>query len=98
MLRGKTYREASQNFYSMSFLLQVAFDPLDGSSIVGANFAVGAIFGIWDGPGLLGRTGAQQVAAAYAVYGPRTTVVLARPSNVSTSGLLWAHHRALDYH
>lgn len=60
----------------------VAFDPLDGSSIVGANFAVGAIFGIWEGPGLLGRTGAEQVAAAYAVYGPRTSLVLARPGAV----------------
>ena len=44
-----------------------------------ANFAVGAIFGIWQGAGLLDRTGAEQAAAAYAVYGPRTTVVLARP-------------------
>jgi hypothetical protein len=26
---------------------QVVFDPLDGSSIVGANFAVGSIFGIY---------------------------------------------------
>ncbi|CAL5221264.1 g3424 [Coccomyxa viridis] len=57
----------------------VAFDPLDGSSIVDANFAVGAIFGIWRGAGLLHKTGAEQAAAAYAVYGPRTSVVLARP-------------------
>ena len=60
-------------------LWQVAFDPLDGSSIVDANLAVGAIFGIWQGAGLLHRTGAEQAAAAYAVYGPRTSVVLARP-------------------
>ena len=57
----------------------MAFDPLDGSSIVDASFAVGAIFGIWEGPGLLGRTGAEQVAAAYAVYGPRTSIILAHP-------------------
>ena len=63
----------------LGILWQVAFDPLDGSSIVGANFAVGAIFGIWPGAGFLDRTGAEQVAAAYAVYGPRTSVVLARP-------------------
>jgi sedoheptulose-bisphosphatase len=57
---------------------QVAFDPLDGSSIVDANFAVGSIFGVWpDGP-LVGRSGREQVAAAYAIYGPRTTLVLAR--------------------
>lgn len=27
----------------------VAFDPLDGSSIVDTNFAVGTIFGVWPG-------------------------------------------------
>ena len=57
----------------------VAFDPLDGSSIAGAGWAVGAIFGVWPGPGLVGRRGREQAAAAYAVYGPRTTLVLARP-------------------
>lgn len=30
-------------------LLQVAFDPVDGSSIYPANWAVGTIFGIWPG-------------------------------------------------
>ncbi len=27
----------------------VAFDPLDGSSIIDTNFAVGTIWGIWPG-------------------------------------------------
>ena len=58
-------------------VLQVAFDPLDGSSIVDANFAVGAIFGIWRGSTLLGVSGNEQVAAAYAVFGPGTVLVLA---------------------
>ena len=39
----------------------VAFDPLDGSSIVDANFAVGTIAGIWPGKGLLNRRGKEQV-------------------------------------
>ena len=39
----------------------VAFDPLDGSSIVDTNFAVGSIVGIWPGQGLLNRTGREQV-------------------------------------
>lgn len=39
----------------------VAFDPLDGSSIVDANFAVGTIVGVWPGNGLLGRRGREQV-------------------------------------
>jgi len=58
-------------------MYSVAFDPLDGSSIVDANFAVGSIFGIWPGVGFHGRTGAEQVAAAMAMYGPRTTLALA---------------------
>jgi sedoheptulose-bisphosphatase len=35
----------------------LGFDPLDGSSIIDANFSVGSIFGIWPGAKLLGRTG-----------------------------------------
>mmetsp|Transcript_24258 Transcript_24258/g.53024 ORF Transcript_24258/g.53024 Transcript_24258/m.53024 type:complete len:306 (+) Transcript_24258:97-1014(+) len=59
----------------------VAFDPLDGSSIVGANFAVGSIFGVWPGGTMVGQTGRQQSAAAYAVYGPTTLLVWARPAS-----------------
>eukprot|EP00271_Cylindrocystis_brebissonii_P005390 TRINITY_DN173_c0_g1_i1.p1 TRINITY_DN173_c0_g1~~TRINITY_DN173_c0_g1_i1.p1 ORF type:complete len:393 (-),score=103.87 TRINITY_DN173_c0_g1_i1:591-1769(-) len=54
----------------------VAFDPLDGSSIVDTNFTVGTIFGVWPGDKLTGVTGRDQVAAAMGVYGPRTTYVL----------------------
>ncbi|KAK9845722.1 hypothetical protein WJX81_000574 [Elliptochloris bilobata] len=57
----------------------VAWDPLDGSSILAAGWAVGAIFGVWPGAQLLGRCGQEQSAAAYAVFGPRTILVLARP-------------------
>ncbi len=39
----------------------VAFDPLDGSSIVDTNFTVGTIFGIWPGNKLTGITGRDQV-------------------------------------
>eukprot|EP01034_Spumella_vulgaris_P022549 gene22549-28682_t len=55
----------------------VAFDPLDGSSIVDANFAVGTIVGIWPGDGLLNRTGREQVCSLVAMYGPRVTIALA---------------------
>ncbi len=55
----------------------VAFDPLDGSSLVDVNLAVGTIWGIWPGGDLIGRTGSEQVAAGYAVYGPRTVLVIA---------------------
>jgi fructose-1,6-bisphosphatase I len=53
----------------------VVFDPLDGSSLVDANLAIGSIFGIYDKGNLIGRTPRDQKAAMYLVYGPRTILV-----------------------
>lgn len=53
----------------------VAFDPLDGSSLVETNLAIGSIFSIYKGQKFLGRTGREQAAALYVVYGPRITLV-----------------------
>ena len=55
-------------------------DPLDGSSIIDANFSVGSIYGIWPGTRLIGRSGREQVAAAVALYGPRTVLCVALPT------------------
>ncbi|KAK3318846.1 fructose-1-6-bisphosphatase [Apodospora peruviana] len=57
----------------------VAFDPLDGSSIIAPNWTVGTIVGIWDdGGSALGLSPAkQQIAAVLGVYGPRTTAIVA---------------------
>jgi sedoheptulose-bisphosphatase len=55
----------------------VAFDPLDGSSVIDTNFAVGTIFGIWPGSKLTGVSGRDLKVAGIAVYGPRTTLTLA---------------------
>ncbi len=52
----------------------VAFDPLDGSSLVDVNLAVGTIVSIFEGCDLL-QPGRKQVAALYILYGPRTTLV-----------------------
>jgi len=76
--------------------LQVAFDPLDGSSIIDANFAVGSIFGVWPGSTPLGSTGAQQAAAAYSVYGPRTLLVIARPGTGANAGAPMVQEFALS--
>jgi sedoheptulose-bisphosphatase len=54
----------------------VAWDPLDGSSVVDAAFSVGSIVGVWPQT-MLGATGGDQAAALYAVYGPRTVLVVA---------------------
>lgn len=53
----------------------VVFDPLDGSSLVDANFAIGSIFGIYAGTDIIGRTPREQVAAGYILYGPRTLFI-----------------------
>lgn len=55
----------------------VAFDPLDGSSVIDTNFAVGTIFGIWPGDKLTGISGKDLKCAGIAVYGPRTTMTIA---------------------
>ena len=52
----------------------VAYDPLDGSSLVDVNLAVGTIVSIYEGGELL-QPGRNQVAALYILYGPRTTLV-----------------------
>ncbi|KAG8408145.1 hypothetical protein J3459_018107 [Metarhizium acridum] len=56
----------------------VAFDPLDGSSIIAPNWSVGTIMGIWEGRSAVSQRPSQkQVAAILGVYGPRTTAVVA---------------------
>ena len=55
----------------------VAFDPLDGSSIVDTNFSVGTIFGVWPGNKLTGIYGRDQAASGIGIYGPRTVYVIA---------------------
>jgi len=52
----------------------VVVDPLDGSSLVDVNLAVGTIVGIYKGDELL-QAGRNLVGAVYVVYGPRTTLV-----------------------
>ena len=52
----------------------VAYDPLDGSSLIDVDLSVGTIFGIYEN----GYDGKNIVAAAYIVYGPRVELVVAR--------------------
>ncbi|KAI2634853.1 carbohydrate phosphatase [Hypomontagnella submonticulosa] len=56
----------------------IAFDPLDGSSIIAPNWTVGTIIGVWQGKTALNQPAAtKQVAAVLGVFGPRTTVIVA---------------------
>lgn len=54
----------------------VAFDPLDGSSLVDVNLSVGSIFSIYQGKGFIGKKGSEQVASLIIVYGPRLTLMI----------------------
>ena len=51
----------------------IAYDPLDGSSLIDVNLSVGSIFGIYDGD--FGTD--KMIAACYVVYGPRVEMVFA---------------------
>ena len=51
----------------------IAYDPLDGSSLVDVNLSVGTIYGIYEG-----AFGAENmVASCYVVHGPRVEMVFA---------------------
>lgn len=52
----------------------IAYDPLDGSSLLDVNFAVGSIFAIYEG-----EVQAKNLkAAAYIIYGPRLELVFCK--------------------
>jgi fructose-1,6-bisphosphatase I len=52
----------------------VAYDPLDGSSLVDVNLSVGSIYGIYKN----GFSGKNIVASVYVVFGPRVEMVIAK--------------------
>jgi len=70
-------QEEPKKFQAPRGSFAIAYDPLDGSSLVDANLAIGSIFGIWPGDNFLGQTGNDMVAACYGLYGPRITFVIA---------------------
>ena len=52
----------------------IAYDPLDGSSLIDVNLSVGSIFGIYEDTFEAKR----MVAACYVVFGPRVEMVFAQ--------------------
>lgn len=55
-------------------MFSVAYDPLDGSSLVDVNLAVGTIVGIYQGDNML-QPGRKMAGAIYILYGPRVSLV-----------------------
>lgn len=60
----------------------VAFDPLDGSSLVDADLAIGSIFAIYRGEDFIGKTGRDIVSSGYILYGPKTLFVVATKQGI----------------
>ena len=55
----------------------VSFDPLDGSSIIDSNHAIGTIVGIWRKTEVIGMTPRRDmVGACLSCYGSRTKIIL----------------------
>jgi fructose-1,6-bisphosphatase I len=65
--------------------LGLVMDPLDGSSNVKVNLAVGTIVGVFDGPVL--QPGERLKAAFYLLYGPLTTLTLSVGEGVQVFAL-----------
>jgi fructose-1,6-bisphosphatase I len=61
----------------------VAVDPLDGSSNLKSNNTMGTLFGVYEAP--LPASGHDLVASGFVLYGPITTIVVARDGAVSES-------------
>lgn len=56
----------------------IAYDPLDGSSLVDVNLSVGSIYGIYKND----YTGKNIIASVYVVFGPRVELVYCDGSSV----------------
>lgn len=79
---GLVYKIASEEKEEAEILTEngkysIAFDPLDGSSLVDTNLSVGAIFAIFEGKEFIGKTGDKMIASCYLIFGPRTVFVIA---------------------
>jgi len=56
----------------------IAYDPLDGSSLVDVNLSVGSIYGIYEND----FTGENIVASVYVVFGPRVEMIVCDGNSV----------------
>ncbi|QKY21190.1 fructose-1,6-bisphosphatase [Halolamina sp. CBA1230] len=72
----------------------IAIDPLDGSSNLASNNAMGTIVGVADDS--LPAAGEDLVAAAYVLYGPITTMTVAQEGTVTTYVLDGGETRAVE--
>lgn len=77
----------------------VTYDPLDGSSIVDTNFAIGSIFSIWRAnKKLVGAKLREQVNAVITIFGPRTTAIFYNPTANKVQELTSIDHHWIISH
>lgn len=72
----------------------VAYDPLDGSSLIDSNLSVGSIFGIYNQ-----KLSAQAlIASGYIIYGPALEIVIAQEQvlHYRYNGNIWQNLGALE--
>ena len=72
----------------------VAVDPLDGSSNLKSNNAMGTIFGVYDAA--LPASGETLVAAGYVLYGPITTMLIATEETVAEYEMTGGERRLIE--
>ena len=72
----------------------VAVDPLDGSSNLKSNNTMGTLFGVYDEP--LPADGPALVASGFVLYGPITTMAVARGGTVTKSVIDEGDRRVVD--
>ncbi|TLD84342.1 fructose-1,6-bisphosphatase [Helicobacter trogontum] len=75
-LKQNQYAYDNDAFDIKSHSLLVAYDPLDGSSLMDSNLTIGSIFGIYVDE----FQGKNLVASLYFLYGPRLEMVVAKDS------------------
>ena len=71
-----------------------AVDPLDGSSNLKSNNTMGTLFGVYDEP--LPADGSALVASGFVLYGPITTMAVARGGTVTESVIDEGDRRVVD--
>ncbi|RDU72454.1 class 1 fructose-bisphosphatase [Helicobacter anseris] len=72
-IKGVCSEEKQEAIYKQEGDYLIAYDPLDGSSLVDSNLSVGSIFGIYTQD----FQGKNLKASAYIIYGPRVEIVFA---------------------
>ncbi|MCE3038709.1 class 1 fructose-bisphosphatase [Helicobacter anatolicus] len=77
-VKGICSEEKEEAIYKQEGDFLIAYDPLDGSSLVDSNLSIGSIFGIY-------RTdfsGKNLVASSYIIYGPKIEIIFAYQNQV----------------